>query len=73
METVDNRAAAVVSWMLHDGRSKTSRAREWGSEMCERILAAGIPIARGFCYVGTLHPQVAASGYTWRRAEGITY
>ena len=69
METVDNRAAAVVSWMLHDGRSKMTRAREWGSEMCERIVAAGIPIVHTFLYVGTLHPQVAASGYTWRRGE----
>lgn len=51
------------------GGSKLGRAREWGSEMCERIVAAGIPIVRGFCYVGTLHPQVAASGYTWKCGE----
>ena len=70
MASVDHRAAEVVSWMLQDGRSKLGRAREWGSEMCERIVGAGIPIVRGFCYVGTLHPQVAASGYTWKRGEG---
>ena len=63
MASVDHRAAEVVSWMLHEGRSKLGRAREWGHEMCQRIVAAGIPIARACVYVGTLHPQVAASVY----------
>ncbi len=61
-------AAAVVRWMLGEGRYNT-RMREFGAEMCERIVAAGIPIARGFCYVGTLHPQVGAAAYIWKRGD----
>ena len=68
MEIIDRRAAAVVSWMLREGRFNT-HAREFGEEMCRRIVAAGIPIVRGFCYVGTLHPQVAASAYIWKLGE----
>jgi hypothetical protein len=55
--------------MLHDGRSKMIRAREWGYEMCQRVVAAGIPIVRACTYVGTLHPQVAASAYVWKLGE----
>jgi adenylate cyclase len=61
-------AADVVQWMLSEGRLKI-RARELGAEMCQRILAAGIPIWRGFCFVGTLHPEIRAAAYTWTREE----
>jgi adenylate cyclase len=63
-----NGAPAVVSWMLREGRHQT-QMREFGDEMCRRIVAAGIPLWRGFCYVGTLHPEVAAAAYIWRRGE----
>ncbi len=61
-------AADVVRWMLKEGRHNT-HMREFGDEMCRRIVAAGIPLWRGFCVVGTLHPQVAATAYVWRRDE----
>ena len=61
-------APAVVSWMLRDGRHYT-QMREFGDEMCRRIVAAGIPLWRGFCSVSTLHPEVAATAYVWRRDE----
>ena len=61
-------AAEVINWMLRDGRHIT-HMREFGDEMCRRILAAGIPVWRGFCSVSTLHPQVVASAYIWRREE----
>ena len=61
-------AATVVRWMLSEGRHNT-RMREFGDEMCRRIVAAGIPLWRAFCFVGTLHPQVAATAYVWNRNE----
>src|SRR5262245_14259960 len=60
--------AEVVNWMMRDGRHMT-HMREFGDAMCRRIVAAGIPIWRGFCSVDTLHPQIAASAYIWRREE----
>ena len=54
--------------MLSDGRRNT-RAREFGAEMCRRIVAAGIPIWRGFCFVATLHPEIRATAYIWNREE----
>jgi adenylate cyclase len=54
--------------MLSEGRLNASM-REFGEQMCVRIVAAGIPIWRAFCVVGTLHPLVAASGYLWKREQ----
>jgi len=59
-------AAQVVDWMMRDGRHVT-HMREFGDEMCRRIVAADIPLWRAFCSVGTLHPQVYGSAYIWRR------
>ena len=55
-------AADVVRWMLKEDRHNT-HMREFGDEMCRRIVAVGIPLWRGFCVVSTLHPQIAATAY----------
>ena len=54
--------------MLDEGRYDT-RMREFGAEMCRRIVAEGIQISRAFCYVGTLHPLVGAAAYVWKRGD----
>src|SRR5215469_13570712 len=59
-------ASRVVDWMLRDGRHMT-HMREFGDEMCRRIVAAGIPLSRAFCSVGTLHPQIFGAAYVWKR------
>ncbi len=59
-------AARVVEWMMREGRHST-HMREFGDEMCRRIVAADIPIWRAFCSVGTLHPQIVMTAYIWRR------
>lgn len=56
---------AVVRWMLHEGRL-IPRMRDFGAELCERIVAAGFPITRSFCGVSTLHPLIRGTAYLWR-------
>src|SRR5882762_9957242 len=58
-------AARVVEWMMREGRHLT-HMREFGDEMCRRIVAAEIPLWRAFCSVATLHPQIAKTAYIWR-------
>jgi hypothetical protein len=70
MNEKDHAAADVVRWMLKEGRHHT-RMREFGDEMCRRIVAAGIPLWRGFCAVGTLHPQVAGAGTHLTRSQTV--
>ncbi len=39
---------------------------------CERLHAAGVPIARVHFSFSMLHPLYRAVGYTWRRGQGLT-
>jgi adenylate cyclase len=61
-------AAGVVIWLMREGRHIT-HMREFGDEMCRRIVAAGIPIQRAFCSTKTLHPEVYGTAYLWRRDQ----
>src|SRR5579864_2705317 len=70
MTEIHQGAAGVVAWMLHEGRHNT-HMRDFGDNMCRRVVEAGIPLWRAFCAIRTLHPQIAASAYVWRRGEGI--
>ena len=38
---------------------------------CERLHAAGVPIARVQCSFSMLHPLYRGIGYTWRRGQGL--
>ena len=61
--------AAVLDWMRRDGR-RYLRMRDFSDALCKRVVAAGIPVARAFFAVATLHPQIAAAAYIWRRDGG---
>jgi adenylate cyclase len=61
-------AAQVVAWMMREGRHMT-HMREFGDEMCRRVVAAGIPIWRAFCTSTTLHPEIRGTAYVWRRDQ----
>ncbi len=61
-------AARVVAWMMREGRHMT-RMREFGDEMCRRIVTADIPIWRAFCSTTTLHPEISGTAYVWKRDQ----
>ncbi len=65
-----SKAAPVIQWMLKEGRFTGHHMREFGDELCTRIVDAGIPIVRAFCGIYTLHPLVAATAYIWNRDDG---
>ncbi len=68
MDSQHEGAARVVTWMMREGRH-ISQMREFGDEMCRRIVAASIPIQRAFCSTKTLHPEVYGTAYVWRREQ----
>jgi adenylate cyclase len=41
------------------------------SGSCERLFAAGVPVARSHMAYGVLHPLYAAMSYTWTRGGGL--
>ncbi|MBL9100476.1 MAG: adenylate/guanylate cyclase domain-containing protein [Myxococcales bacterium] len=40
--------------------------------VCERVVAAGVPLCRMLIGVDTLHPLVGGRVFTWRRGEGVS-
>ena len=46
-------------------------SRRWCAGACERLHAAGVPIARVQLSFSMLHPLYRGIGYTWRRGQGL--
>ena len=42
------------------------------SGFCERLAAAGLPLARIHLTFSVLHPLYRATGFTWHRGKGVT-
>jgi adenylate cyclase len=55
-------------WAVDQGLRGTA-ADALFAGFCERILAAGVPLVRGFVGIPTLHPQWAGRAYTWLRGQ----
>jgi adenylate cyclase len=60
----------VATWLLRDAHDLAD-ARSVISDLCQRLLASGFPLYRLFLSIRTLHPQVAAIGYQWRRGDSL--
>ena len=61
-------ANPLVEWLLTEGWNISATSELIGG-LCRRVVAEGIPLSRMYCFVRTLHPQVFATGYTWRRGS----
>jgi adenylate cyclase len=53
-------------WAVSEGLRGTEAAALFGG-LCQRLVAAGIPLWRAFAGMPTLHPQWGGYGYTWWR------
>jgi adenylate cyclase len=53
------------AWLIEAGLAGAP-VEEMFDGLCRRLVAAGVPIARGFLSIGGLHPQRRASSLTWR-------
>jgi len=58
----------VAGWLLCEARDLPD-SRAVIAELCRRLTASGFPLYRLFVTARTLHPQVAAIGYQWRRGD----
>jgi adenylate cyclase len=57
--------AAVVRW-LADGAPSAAQPQDVMAQLCERLVALGIPLWRTALFVRTLHPAVMGRRMTWR-------
>ncbi len=59
-----------IPWLLTEGRRITDGATFF-ARLCERLLAAGLPLCRATVGVRVLHPQLIAVGLVWRRGAEV--
>ena len=52
--------------MAHSGRPRRRAAAGIVRPICQRLVAAGIPLTRGYVSTATLHPLLWATGIVWR-------
>src|SRR5215472_12175500 len=53
------------TWLIEAGLAG-ALVEELFDGLCRRLVAAGVPIARGFLSIGGLHPERRAWSLTWR-------
>jgi len=61
----------LARWLLGPGRT-IRRSSELLHELCARLCAAGLPLARATFHIGTLHPQFLGLFCRWEKATGET-
>jgi adenylate cyclase len=64
------RLGAVIAWLV-DGARTARRPEDVLAELCDRLLACGLPLYRVAVFVTTLHPNVMGRRFLWRRGEGV--
>ena len=58
----------VLNWIVSEGRLIPFTA-EFLEELGNALIAAGVPLLRATLHTRTLHPQVLATIWLWRRGE----
>ena len=61
---------AVIAWLV-DGARTARQPEDVLAELCERLLACGLPLQRVAVFVRTLHPDVMGRRFLWRHGEGV--
>ncbi len=62
---------AIAAWLV-DGARSAQEPQAVLAELCERLVAAGIPLWRVGVFVRTLHPQVMGRRFLWVQGSGVT-
>ena len=62
--------AATAAWLI-DGARSAPRGPEMLAEVCERLVADGLPLWRVAVFIQTLHPLVMARRFLWRPGAPI--
>jgi adenylate cyclase len=61
----------VLDW-LAGGALSGAQSQDVLAELCERMVACGIPLWRVAVFVTTLHPDVMGRRFLWQAESGVT-
>jgi adenylate cyclase len=67
----DSGIDGVVDWLIGGAHSAATPDGVL-NEMCERVVASGIPIWRVAAFIRTLHPEIMGRRLEWREGAGTT-
>src|SRR5215470_9656417 len=56
----------AVRWLI-DGASTTILPEKIVQQLCERMIAAGVPLAGAAVFIQTLHPGLFGRCFVWRQ------
>jgi adenylate cyclase len=60
----------ITDWLIDGARSAAS-PNQMMAETCERLVEAGLPLWRVGVFVRTLHPDILARNFIWRRGAEV--
>ena len=60
----------LTEWLVDGARSAPSPPQMM-AETCERLVAAGLPLARVGVFVRTLHPDIVGRNFVWRAGSEV--
>ena len=66
----DEAALALIQWLIERGTGGASET-DLLAHLCERLVAAGIPLLRVVVAADLLHPTLDAQGFRWQRGGTI--
>ena len=59
----------MIAWLIGGCRSAVENA-DVLTEVCERLVACGVPLTRGALFIRTLHPEIMGRRLLWKPGEG---
>jgi len=62
--------SGILDWVI-DGTPPHQLPAGAIAELCERLVAAGIPLLFGASFAWTLHPNVTGGWFQWTRGQGV--
>jgi adenylate cyclase len=60
----------IADWLI-DGARSTPVVTDMISELCGRLVAAGIPLWRVGFFIRTLHPEIYGRNFIWKPGEPV--
>ena len=59
----------LIAWLVGGCRSAIENG-DVMTQLCERLVGCGVPLARGALFIRTLHPEVMGRRILWKPGEG---
>ena len=67
---VPRAARSVIDWLI-DGARTEHTPQDVVAELCDRLVAGGVPLHRVAIFVRTLHPNVMGRRFLWRHGQAV--